>query len=116
MPCLVGVFIALLRARVAMPHGTSRLYNSVLVYGIHNPGPTALSSVYPVDTSTSLYNLYLYHGCNNWPNQISCFEVNKSELADTRPFHSNPSHANYRFSSENYRNPVVSARDPMLAL
>ena len=23
---------------------------------------------------------FLGHGCNNWPNQISCFEVNKSDI------------------------------------
>ena len=39
-------------------------YKSVIqlgvgLYGIHNLGPTALGSVYPVQTSTSLYNLYL---------------------------------------------------------
>ena len=27
-------------------------------YGIHNLGPAALSCVYPIETSTSLYNLY----------------------------------------------------------
>ena len=35
MPCLISVFIALLRARVAMPHGTSRLYNSVSVSTVY---------------------------------------------------------------------------------
>ena len=39
-----------------------------------------------------------------------------AELAHARPFHSNPGYANYRFSSENYRDLVVSARDPMPAL
>ena len=39
-------------------------YKSVIqlgvgLYGIHNLGPAALGSVYPVETSTSLYNLYL---------------------------------------------------------
>ena len=29
------------------------------LYGIHNLGPAALGSVYPIETSTSLYNLYL---------------------------------------------------------
>ena len=29
------------------------------LYGIHNLGPAALGSVYPVGTSTSLYNLYV---------------------------------------------------------
>ena len=38
-------------------------YKSVIqlgvgLYGIHNLGPAALGSVYPVETSTSLYNLY----------------------------------------------------------
>ena len=32
---------------------------SVSLFGIHNLGPAALGSVYPVETSTSLYNLYL---------------------------------------------------------
>ena len=40
-------------------------YKSVIqfgvgLYGIHNLGPAALGSVYPVETSTSLYNLYLF--------------------------------------------------------
>ena len=39
-------------------------YKSVIqlgvgLYGIHNLGPAALGSVYPVETSTSLYNLYI---------------------------------------------------------
>ena len=29
------------------------------LYGIHNLGPMALGSVYPVETSTLLYNLYI---------------------------------------------------------
>ena len=39
-------------------------YKSVIqfgvgLYGIHNLGPTTLGRVYPVETSTSLYNLYI---------------------------------------------------------
>ena len=44
-----------------MPHAW---YKSVIqlgfgLYGIHNLVPAALGRVYPVETSTSLYNLYL---------------------------------------------------------
>ena len=49
---LAGVQCLCLLKPVAMPHGTSWLYNSV---------PAALGCVYPVETSTSLYNLYLDH-------------------------------------------------------
>ena len=35
---------------------------SFSLYGIHNLLPVALGSVYAVETSTSLYNLYLYCG------------------------------------------------------
>ena len=51
-------FIALLRARVAMPCYKSVIQLGVGLYGIHNLGPTALGGVYPVETSTSLYKLY----------------------------------------------------------
>ena len=33
------------------------------LYGIHNLLPVALSSLYPVETSTLLYNLYRYSSC-----------------------------------------------------
>ena len=59
MPCLISVFIALLRARCYDPLYKSVIQLGVRLYGIHNHGPTALCSVYPVETSTSLYNLYI---------------------------------------------------------
>ena len=47
-----------------MPHGTSRLYNLVSVSMVlHNLVPAALGCVYPVETSTSLYNLYIIPTC-----------------------------------------------------
>ena len=45
-----------------MPHGTSWLYNSVSVSTVYTTSclrHAALGSVYPVETSTSLYNLYI---------------------------------------------------------
>ena len=57
-------YTLLLRKRVAMPHGTSRLYNLVSVSMVlHNLVPAALGRVYPVETSTSLYNLYIIPTC-----------------------------------------------------
>ena len=49
-----------------MHHGTSQLYNSVSVSMVYtteccNLVPAALGCVYPIETSTSLYNLYLMH-------------------------------------------------------
>ena len=36
----------------------------------HNFGPATLGCVYPVETSTSLYNLYLEHGVIKYCNVI----------------------------------------------
>ena len=47
-------------ARCYAPWYKSVIQLGVGLYGIHNLGPTALSSVYPVETSTSLYNLYVF--------------------------------------------------------
>ena len=60
---LSAFYTLLLRKRVAMPPGTSWLYIQLSVdpYGIHNLGPAALGCVYPVETSTSLYNLYIFY-------------------------------------------------------
>ena len=43
-----------------MPHGNKSVIQLGFgFYGIHNLVPAALGRVYPVETSTSLYNLYL---------------------------------------------------------
>ena len=36
--------------------------------------------MYTEETDTELYNRLLYHGCNNWTNQISCLEVNICDI------------------------------------
>ena len=54
--CSVRVFTK------ARGHGTNWFglvrFGLYSLYGIHNLGPAALGCVYPVETSTSLYNLY----------------------------------------------------------
>ena len=55
-------------------------YKSVIqlgvgLYGIHYLGPAALGSVYPVETSTSLYNLYIYRESSSQLAPIICKPV-----------------------------------------
>ena len=45
-PCLIALFIPLLRTCVAMPHGTSRLYNSVSVSTVYTTSGLRPSVVY----------------------------------------------------------------------
>ena len=55
-------------ARCYAPRYKSVIQLDVGLFGIHNLGPAALGSVYPVETSTSLYNLYVYDSWQsiNW--------------------------------------------------
>ena len=46
-------------ARCYAPWYKSVIQLGIGLYGIHNLGAVALGSVYPVETSTLLYNLYL---------------------------------------------------------
>ena len=60
-PCLITLFYTVTTyVRCYAPWYKSVIQLGVGLYGIHNLGPAALGSVYPVETSTSLYNLYLF--------------------------------------------------------
>ena len=51
----------------------------------HNLGPAALGSVYPVETSTSLYNLYFHHQHRAGPNHL--------QIASGGPVEAKPPHS-----------------------
>ena len=55
------LYTATTQARCYAPWYKSVIQLGFGLYGIHNLVPVALGRVYPVETSTSLYNLYLHH-------------------------------------------------------